>query len=124
MISFFRVVRYYPDLVTGECVNVGVIAFDDQQVLAHVREDWRRVEAFGGSLSPEVAEEYLGDVPSWTPERAKAHESHYMSSLQFSEPCASTLKADELLIDMANRMLGCAHPERQERTAQAGKVES
>lgn len=104
MVCRFRVLRYYPDLVTGECINVGLVAFDGERVTTRVRPNWDRVTRFGGRLEQSIVEAYLDPLHDWTPEQASAYEAHYMSSLQFGEMGASTQSIEECADDMANVM--------------------
>lgn len=47
MTSQYSVVHFIPNLASGEQINVGVVAFDDQgNVAAHVLENWSRVKLF------------------------------------------------------------------------------
>jgi len=106
MVSFFRVLRYYPDAVTGERINVGVIAFNDEQVVTRVRRGWDRVASFGGNLSQQVAEDYLAGLQAKPAGSLRDYEAHYMSCMELSEPCVSIETVSELADDMAKRMLG------------------
>lgn len=106
MVSFFRVVRFYPDLVTGECVNVGVIAVDERNVVIHALSDPSRVASLTGDGICENAQRYLSQFHSFSPERIKTHESHYMSCYRLADVCASTHTVYVLAQDMADLMLG------------------
>jgi len=104
MASWYRVLRFYPDMARGERINVAVIAFDTERVLFRALKDYSRVEEFSGE-SFEPLTDYYMPVEKMTPEWARAHESHYMSCLQLEQSCASLLTVDELLDDMSELML-------------------
>lgn len=101
--SWYRV-AYWVIGVTGERINVAVMAFDDATVMAEGLRDWERFEAFTGS-EPGLIRDIGTELAAWTPEDAQTRSMHYMSSLQLSDPCASTLAVDELLGDMVRLML-------------------
>lgn len=101
--SWYRV-AYWEIGVTGERINVAVMVFDEDTVMAEGLRDWARFEAFTGS-EPGLIRDIGAELAAWTPEQAKTRTMHYMSSLQLSDSCASILSVDELLNDMIGRML-------------------
>ena len=48
MVSHYTVVQYLPNPLSGERVNVGVIAWGDGRMSARFIDDWRRIQSFGG----------------------------------------------------------------------------
>ena len=48
MPSRYCIIRYVPNPLTEERVNVGVIAYDDTQVRVRFLERWNRVKHFAG----------------------------------------------------------------------------
>lgn len=108
MASRYSVIRYYPDPVNGECVNIGVFAWDIGKatpVLCRMIKDFSRAMTFdpkGGRFIPEWCDRH--ETLPWTVEDVERG-MHYMSCIQFSQPCASTLSAEELLVDMIGVML-------------------
>jgi Protein of unknown function (DUF3037) len=47
MVSKYSVARYLPNPLSGEMINIGVIAWGDGQIATHFVKDWRRAKAFG-----------------------------------------------------------------------------
>jgi hypothetical protein len=47
MITKYSVVRYEPRPLSGEAINIGVIAWTDGKIVTRFVEDWRRVRTFG-----------------------------------------------------------------------------
>jgi hypothetical protein len=111
MPSRYRVLQYFPDLVTGECINIAVIAYDDTAAFARTLQDWSRVQAFGGG-STEILQTVAQGLRQWTPEQARGYRMNEMSCLQLTEPRASITTAEELIDRIADRMLVEPHHEK------------
>jgi hypothetical protein len=47
MVTKYSVVRYLPNPLSGERINMGVIAWGEGQIAAQFIKDWRRARAFG-----------------------------------------------------------------------------
>src|SRR6266481_1118111 len=47
MITKYSVVRYLPNPLSGEMINIGVIAWGQDKIAARFAKDWRRAKAFG-----------------------------------------------------------------------------
>jgi hypothetical protein len=47
MVTKYSVVRYLPNPLSGETINVGVIAWGEGKIAARFAKDWRRAKAFG-----------------------------------------------------------------------------
>jgi hypothetical protein len=47
MVTKYSVIRYEPRPLSGEAINIGVIAWTEEKVVTRFVEDWRRVRAFG-----------------------------------------------------------------------------
>jgi hypothetical protein len=47
MVTKYSVVRYLPNPLSGEMINVGVIAWGEGKIAARFAKDWRRAKAFG-----------------------------------------------------------------------------
>ncbi len=120
MISKYSVIQFSPDALSGECINVGVIAFDEKKVRARFLSDWTRVRRFAGEdigflkdfaqevshasapqggltgirLSPELDEQLITRMAT------KWH-----NSIQLTTPRTSTKSVDELLDDASARFL-------------------
>ena len=49
MTSYYTVVRYVPDVVRDERVNIGVIVFSDNEKRSQFLKNWGRVKSLGGN---------------------------------------------------------------------------
>lgn len=94
--SRYYVVQYHPDMVRGECVNIGVIVFDDAgHGKASFLHEWERVAAFAqrnvdflkefssrimaDSDSGAIDETYMGRMGQW------------INSIQVTAPRATSM---------------------------------
>ena len=118
MPSHYSVVQYLPDPVTGERINIGVIAFGDGTMRTRFLRNWSRVGSFGG---PDVdfLRAFARDVEAAAdqqlplalegerldPEGLRAVAGKWVNSIQITEPRASTLEPDELVDSVARRFL-------------------
>lgn len=118
--SFYSVIQYVPDPVTGERVNVGVVTVRGEEVHAKFLTDWRRIRSFGGE-DLDFLKEFARAAQSWSKaqdrlpgleERVRLNEQgirnlagKWINTVQFTELKASLLDPSELLIDAANRFL-------------------
>ncbi|MEM6435728.1 MAG: DUF3037 domain-containing protein [Cyanobacteria bacterium P01_D01_bin.115] len=127
MVSRYSVIQYVPNPISGERINVGVLAFDDEKVQVRFLSSWDRVRCFGQredvsmlrDFSRQMAEAaesgflFPGDMPGETPkhERLLAVAHGWMNSIQFTEPRGSLEAVDHLLEGMAQTyLLDIEHP--------------
>jgi DUF3037 family protein len=120
MVTYYTVVHYLPNPLSGERVNVGVIAWNDGQITARFVDDWRRIHSFGGedirfirdfarrveeatSANPDLPG--LGSSGRLDEERLKKIVGSWIHSLQFSEPRASLRGPSQTVDDMASIFL-------------------
>lgn len=111
----YVVVRYFPVSDNGECVNAGVIAYDDNCAMARFVADWGRVQRFGQtdvtflrefarevtrSVSPDACHSDRLDK-----ERIEAMAARWGDAIQFSPPAGSLLCVSRLLEEMAGHFL-------------------
>ena len=117
MVTHYTVVQYFPNPLSGERVNIGVIALGDGQISARFVDDWRRIHSFGGgddigfirdfARRVEVAASGEQDLPSLVTDarldedRLKKIIGTWMHSIQFSELRASLTGHRETLDQMA-----------------------
>lgn len=47
MVTKYSVVRYLPNPLSGEMINIGVIAWGEGKIASRFARDWRRAKAFG-----------------------------------------------------------------------------
>jgi len=135
MPSFYSVLQYLPDPLRGECVNFGVITYNDRGARARFLRSWRRISAFGGEditflrdfaksvdqaidsqtllrLSPDAPER-----PQLDAEKLESMASDWMNSIQLTPARASLLSPDALLASIAGDFL--YEPEREHRQARS-----
>lgn len=118
MPSFYSVVQFVPDPVRDERMNFGVVTFDDDAVRVEFLNNWTRASRFANSdvsflrefaESMETAcaaQQGMFDEPQgWSPDALRAAAKEWSNCIQFTEPRASTLAADELLPRMSTRYL-------------------
>lgn len=115
MASFFTVIRYVPDPLADERMNIGVMVFGPSETLVKFVDRWDRVRGFGGEdvsflrqFAEMVNDRQLPLIQSprqWTAEVLEAALGQWSNSIQFSEPKASTKPASELLPDVARKYL-------------------
>lgn len=134
MPSFYSVVQFVPDAIRDERMNFGVVAFDDTALRVQFLSNWTRASRFADSdiaflrefaKSMETAcsqqQGLFDESRGWTPDAIREAAEKWSNSIQFTEPRASTLGADELLPRMSTRYLAPARsprpPFRDRRTA-------
>jgi DUF3037 family protein len=106
VITHYTVVRYLPKPLSGEQINIGVIAWDDEQhVAARFLYDWRRVESF---VAEEDVEEDVGFLRDFARRVGRLDSGclqrmikSWTKSIQFSEPKASLKAPDDVLQEIA-----------------------
>lgn len=137
MTASYTVVRYVPDPVRDEAVNIGVVAYDDVVVHSRFVDDWRRVRHFGDedisylksfARSVEAASPDQWDLASGsrvTPDAIREMADSWMNSIQFTEPRATLLSPHEAVQHLAPRFLAGiaqARPRRRTRHYARGMV--
>ncbi len=113
MISRYTVVQYFPNPLSGERINIGIIAWNEDRIACRFVGDWRRVRGFGrediGFLRHfvERVEEAAHDpvLPSMLGDnfnQAKLEKiiGSWINSIQFSEPRVSLKSSDELIAEI------------------------
>ncbi len=120
MASRYSIVQYVPNPIADERINIGVIAFDDNDVRVQFLNNWSRVQAFGREdihflrdfakrMNFAASEGLLfpGDEPDGTPkhERLKKIAQGWINSIQFTEPRGSLENVESLLEDIAQTYL-------------------
>ena len=111
MPSYFTVVKYVPNIVRDERVNIGVIAFSETDTRAIFLENWHRVKCLGGN--PSSIKAACVDLENMDVERLRKAAREWTHSIQLSRPSASLLDMNTLLLDTAQKFL--VDPEVTER---------
>ena len=133
MASRYSIVQYVPNPIADERINIGVVAFDDNDVRVQFLNHWSRVQAFGREdihflrdfakrMNFAASEGLLfpGDEPDGTPkhERLKKIAQGWINSIQFTEPCGSLDNVENLLEDIAQTYLVNVVPTKTKRNRQ------
>jgi DUF3037 family protein len=114
----YSIIQYVPDPITDERINIGVLVLDDQgDVSARFLKQWRRVESFGGAdtrflrdFAREVAalagaQQRLIKSGGISKEVLEQAAGKWLNTIQLTPLRASTLDADSLLDEIAQRFL-------------------
>lgn len=134
MPSQYSIIQYVPNPIADERINIGVLAFDENLVQVSFLNNWQRVKDFGGEridflqdfakkLQVQAKNGLLfpGDENNKIPkqDRLLRISSHWMNSIQFSEPRGSLKDVEQLLNDSVNKFLVDINPPKQKRDRQA-----
>ena len=104
MVSYYTVVQYYPDPITDERINIGVMVFGDGQLRSHFLQDWRRVEQFGGE-DISFLYDFARRAEAWDETTLKDCMTRWTRSIQFREPLPSLREPEKLLDEKARLFL-------------------
>lgn len=104
MKSFYAIVQYGPDPVRNEQVNIGVLAYGDGRVRSLFLRNWRRVRQFADK-DVSFLKDIAHDAQHWDEAAVKRLASQWTGTVQITEPSASILPPDELLVDAGFRYL-------------------
>lgn len=117
MACFYTVVRYVPDPLAEERLNIGVIVFGPEGVRTRFTRRWQRVRGFGSEdvtflrtfVQELEASQHLLPLfehpRQWDEQLITGAINHWRSSIQFSEPKGSTQSPDVVLRTVADRFL-------------------
>lgn len=124
-LSKYMIVQFVPDPITGERINIGVIAFDDQSIECRFLNNWNRVKCFAGGdfeFLKDFAEttekslagtspldlgldKDLGQGRAFTPELLARMSSEWAGSIQLTPPKLSPRPRQVVLDWAASRLL-------------------
>lgn len=116
MSARYSVLQYFPDPISGERINVGIIAWDEERTQTRFLRDWKRVGCFAGDNDPKFIEQVcnrLASVVSGRPvtNGVGSHEwledaiKRWEHCLQFTPPRGSLQDARALVEDLATVFL-------------------
>lgn len=121
MASKYSVIQYVPDPIADERINIGVLAFDDQNVRVEFLHHWERVRCFSktdtsflhdfAKQMKESAESGLlfpsdkanNEIPPH--ERLECFALESMNSIQFTQPRASLRDVESLIENVTAKFL-------------------
>lgn len=119
MASKYSIVQYVPNPIANERINIGVVAFNEEQVRVQFLTNWERVRNFGmeditflKTFARRMSEAadcgliFPGDNPNAPyQERLSKIAQDWLNSIQWTEPRGSLQDVDSLLEDIANNCL-------------------
>jgi hypothetical protein len=118
--SYYSVIRYVPDPVADERVNVGLAVFGDGRTRVRFVKNWQRLQSFGGedtaflkSFAESAVKSSSENIPlpgfeepiDFSEGSMRHLAGRWINSIQFSEVRASVLAPDKLIEDLAPRLL-------------------
>ena len=119
MASKYSVVQYVPNPIADERINIGVVAFNENEVRVQFLKNWERVRHFGMedisflkdfaqrmSKAAESGFIFPGDNREASyQERLNQLTRNWLNSIQFTQPRASLENVDSLLEDIVANYL-------------------
>ena len=135
MTAHYSVAQYVPDPVSGECVNIAVVTWDEGRIFARALKDWRRASAIGSnglatikSITNRLVEVSQAQLPLIAEDTTHFDVSALKSvigtwhhAIQFTPPRGSLKDAEALLADVAPTFLR-ELPARRRRRARTRTV--
>lgn len=116
MASYFAVIRFIPNAVTDEAINVGVLLASGAHIEIHALQDWARVKAFAGAswrdvrrLVDDMSEDpaaFLGIESVDSVHDLRQRLSEWTRAVQFSDVHASLASVNELAAEIPEMILG------------------
>lgn len=136
MASKYSIVQYVPNPIANERINIGVVAFNEEEVRVQFLTNWERVRNFGmeditflKTFARRMSEAadcgliFPGDNPNAPyQERLNKIAQDWLNSIQWTEPRGSLEDVDSLLEDIASNFLvdlNSQKPHRRDRDAAA-----
>jgi hypothetical protein len=119
MTAHYSVAQYMPDPVSGECVNIAVITWDERRIFARGLKDWRRASAIGShglttikAITNRLVEISAAQLPLMVEDAIRFDVSALKSAIgtwhhaiQFTPPRGSLKDPEALLADIAPTFL-------------------
>lgn len=119
MTAHYSVAQYVPDPVSGECVNIAVVTWDERRIFARALKDWRRASAIGShglaavkAITNRLVEVSAAQQPLLVENTTRFDVSALKSvigtwhhAIQFTPPRGSLKDAEGLLADVAPTFL-------------------
>jgi hypothetical protein len=140
MASRYTIFQYVPDLISGERINFGLAAYDDESVHVRFLDRWSRVREFAGkdigflkhfagrlreSADSSTLLIDVGTVTRLDHALITKMAERWMHSIQVTEPRASMLSARALADQMSTKVLrqsGRTQPTARRKIAQQAAI--
>jgi hypothetical protein len=110
-VSHYCVLRWYPNIVLGECVNVGILVIGQGKALTRLISDYSRARCLDPHLpSPRFFEAWTARLKEWatTPDAIRRYHESLGSALvsnQIHGPLGALDPVESLLDEMARYWL-------------------
>jgi len=115
MPSYFSIIRYVPDPITDERLNIGVVVYGEGEVLSKFIGEWTKVRIFGGE-DVRFLRDFADDIErkqlnlfklgcQWDEDTLHQISKQWKNSIQLSEPKASLQSPHELLKEISSRYI-------------------
>lgn len=118
MTTFFSVIKYVPDPIASESINIGVVVFGVGEPIFRFTNNWKRAYTFGKvetSFLREFADEIqnkqlgiFGETRQWNEPSLVKVLSRWNNSIQFTSPRASIKSPVDLLGEVSQLYLGAS----------------
>jgi hypothetical protein len=121
MPTHYSVVQYVPDPLTGERINIGIIAVGDSEIASRFLDSWARVECFAAGHSVDFLRDFAEEIQAASPaqlglsgltlpedltvETLQNIACRWTNAVQFTTPATSLKQPAELLAGLAPRFL-------------------
>jgi len=123
--SRYSVIRYVPNPISEESINVGVAVFGGGPPIFRFVADWNRARRFSGEATEfierfarQISDRQIGifeDSGIWDEEQLRKVLGHWHNSIQFTAPRASLKEPEELIEEVSTTFLRGAAPRESHR---------
>lgn len=110
MTSFYSIIKYVPDPLAGESINIGVVSFSGNQVLLKFVDNWSRARNLANH-EPETAKSVARDLTDQLKagkldaERIMKFADAWQNQVQWTSPHASLKSVEDLFQDVVGAYL-------------------
>src|SRR4051794_3280223 len=106
MPSYWSIVQFLPNSARLECINIGVVAFDDSGVVrTRFLSDWARVVHFAGRDVTLFLKEVAEDAKTWRAEDVTKMSRRGHGAIQVTRPGLSLPNIDRTIESIAKTYL-------------------
>jgi len=105
LISHYSVIRYVPDPISEEVINIGLVAYDENKIEFNFLNNWNRVRSFSSNGNISFLQDFVNETERWTKEEFLNAQKNWSHSIQFSDSRPSSKPVETVLQNMANVFL-------------------